>query len=373
MDFSEVIGQEETKQRLMKMAADKHVPHALLFCGPYGSGKMALAMAFACHLLESSSTAPENTKAMLKKWEHPDLHFTFPTIKTPNMGSEHQPISSDFAKEWHNLISKGTYFNIRQWMEEMNATSQQAIITAAESDNIAKNLSLKSSQGGYKISIIWLPERMNQTSANKILKLLEEPSEGTVFLMVSEDPEKLLETIVSRTQRIDVKRIDDEAIEQALIAQRGLEADAAHRIARIARGSWLKAIETLSNNNEANEFLQLFQNLMRLSYMRNLKGLKQWTEMVATLGREKQRRMLVYFQQQVRENFIFNFGNSELTYMTIEEEHFAKNFARFINETNVIEINELFETCHHDIGQNANAKIVFYDMALKVIVLILRK
>ena len=164
MDFSEVIGQKEMKQRLLKMANDKHVPHALLFCGPYGSGKMALAMSFASYLLETSSTSPEKAKAMLKKWEHPDLHFTYPTIKLPNTSSEFQPTSNDFAKEWRKIIMEGAYFDIRRWMNEMGATTQQAIITAAESDNISRSLALKSSQGGYKVSIIWLPERMNLSS-----------------------------------------------------------------------------------------------------------------------------------------------------------------------------------------------------------------
>ena len=374
MDFSEVIGQEETKQRLLKMAKDKHVPHALLFCGPYGSGKMALAMSFASYLLETSSTSPEKAKSMLKRWEHPDLHFSYPTIKLPNTSSDHQPTSNDFAKEWHKMImEEGAYFDISKWMNEMGATTQQAIITAAESDNISRQLSLKSSQGGYKVSIIWLPERMNLTSANKILKVLEEPTEGTIFLMVSEEPEKLLETIISRTQRIDVKRIEDEAIEKALIAQRGLDIDVAHRIARRARGSWLNAIDELRSNKETEEFLQLFQQLMRACYARAIKALKQWSETVYAFGREKQRRMLVYFQQQVRENFMFNFRNPALVYMSLEEEEFAKKFSRFINEKNVIEINELFQKCYKAIGQNANGKIVFYDMTLKLIVLLLRK
>ncbi|VTY13287.1 DNA polymerase III subunit gamma/tau [uncultured Prevotella sp.] len=374
MDFSEVIGQEETKQRLLKMAKDKHVPHALLFCGPYGSGKMALAMSFASYLLETSSTSPEKAKSMLKRWEHPDLHFTYPTIKLPNTSSDYQPTSNDFAKEWHKMImEEGAYFDISKWMNEMGATTQQAIITAAESDNISRQLSLKSSQGGYKVSIIWLPERMNLTSANKILKVLEEPTEGTIFLMVSEEPEKLLETIISRTQRIDVKRVEDEAIEKALIAQRGLDIDVAHRIARRARGSWLNAIDELKSNKETEEFLQLFQQLMRACYARAIKALKQWSETVYAFGREKQRRMLVYFQQQVRENFMFNFRNPALVYMSLEEEEFAKKFSRFINEKNVIEINELFQKCYKAIGQNANGKIVFYDMTLKLIVLLLRK
>lgn len=379
MDFSNVIGQEPAKERLIQMVKEGRLPHALLFCGPEGVGKMALAMAFASYLLtnpdgeDNGSIDTTNALAMLRKWEHPDLHFSYPTIKRPNMSSDHQPRSNDFAQEWHEMIMQGTYFTMNQWMKQMGATTQQAIITGAESDELSRILALKSSQGGYKIAIIWRPERMNLTSANKLLKLLEEPPHKTIFLMVCEEPEKLLETIISRTQRIDVKRIDDDAIEQALITQRGIDNDAAHRIARIANGSWLKALETLDTGNENREFLNMFQMLMRLCYMRNVKDLKRWSEVVSAYGREKERRMLTYFQQQVRENFIFNFQRPELNYMTLEEEGFARNFARFINEANVIEINELFEKANRDIGQNANAKVVFYDIALKLIVLLLKK
>lgn len=379
MNFSEVIGQEAVKERLINMVNEGRLPHALLFCGPQGVGKMALAMAFASYLLagdetnEPTSPIVSNARAMLRNWEHPDLHFSYPTIKLPSMSSDHQPISNDFAKEWHTLIMKGTYFTMNQWMKQMEATTQQAIITGAESDELSRILSLKSSQGGYKVSIIWLPERMNLTSANKLLKLLEEPPQGTVFLMVCEEPEKLLETIRSRTQRIDLKRIDDKAIEQALIEKRGIDNDDAYRIARIAHGSWTKALDAIDVGNENREFHNMFQMLMRLCYLRNVKDLKRWSELVTGYGREKERRMLTYFQLQVRENFMFNFHKPELNYMTLEEENFAKNFARFINEANVIEINELFQRAYRDIGQNANAKIVFYDMALKLIVLLLKK
>ena len=379
MNFSEVIGQEAVKERLINMVNEGRLPHALLFCGPQGVGKMALAMAFASYLLagdetnEPTSPIVSNARAMLRNWEHPDLHFSYPTIKLPSMSSDHQPISNDFAKEWHTLIMKGTYFTMNQWMKQMEATTQQAIITGAESDELSRILSLKSSQGGYKVSIIWLPERMNLTSANKLLKLLEEPPQGTIFLMVCEEPEKLLETIRSRTQRIDLKRIDDKAIEQALVEKRGIDNDAAYRIARIAHGSWTKALDAIDVGNENREFHNMFQMLMRLCYLRNVKDLKRWSELVTGYGREKERRMLTYFQQQVRENFMFNFHKPELNYMTLEEENFAKNFARFINEANVIEINELFQRAYRDIGQNANAKILFYDMALKLIVLLLKK
>ena len=388
MDWKEVIGQQEMQQRLMQLVQEERVPHALLFCGSAGIGKMALAIAFASQLLSGEkATAAEDdgfmmaaedprvtkNKAMLREWTHPDLHFTFPTIKLPSMGSDHQPVSNDFARQWIALLKEGPYFSIEQWMTAMGAANQQAIITGAESDELSRKLSLKSSQGGYKVSIIWLPERMNQTSANKLLKLLEEPPQQTVFILVSEHPEQLLETIRSRTQRIDIKRIDEASIEKALIDKRGIETDAAHRIARIANGSWLQALDALNTGNEKRDFLDMFIMLMRLAYGRKVKDLKKWSENVAGYGREKQRRMLSYFMHLVRENFMYNFRQPELNYMTQEEEDFAKNFARFIHEGNVIDINELMALAYRDIGQNANPKVVFYDLALKMIVLILKK
>ena len=364
MTFDEVIGQSDIKERLLQMVHENRVPHAMLFCGPNGCGKMALATAFGCHLLGNGP--------MLKKLQHPDLHFTYPTIKLPSMG-EHQPVSSDFATEWNDMILRSPYFSMDQWMTAMGAANQQAIITGAESDELSRKLSLKSSQGGYKVSIIWLPERMNQTSANKLLKLLEEPPQQTVFIMVSEAPEQLLDTIRSRTQRIDIRRIATEDIQQALITQRGLEEEDARRVARLANGNWLNAINTLDAANEERQFLDFFIMLMRLAYTRNVKELKKWSENMAAQGREKQKRMLTYFSQQVRENFIRNFGIPELNYMTQEEEDFSKKFSRFINEANVIEISELMAKAIRDIGQNANSKVVFFDLALQMIILLIKK
>lgn len=379
MKFDEVIGQNDAKERLIQMLDGGRMPHAILLCGPSGSGKMALALAFASSLLcqkRNKGGEPCGVCAqckMISKWEHPDLHFTFPTIKLPSMGSDHKPVSDDFIREWRDMLSQGPYFNMQQWMTRIGAENQQAIITAGESDELARKLSLKSSQGGYKVAVVWLPERMNIECANKLLKLIEEPPTQTVFVMVCEEPAKLLETIRSRTQRIDIKRIDTEDIRQALVERRGISGDAAERTARIANGSWLKAIETLNANNENNEFLELFKSLMRLAYMRNIKELKRWSETMQTFGREKQKRFLEYFMRLIRENFMFNFNNPELTYMTQDEEMFAKNFARFVNEDNIIPINELAGKAMRDIGQNANAKIVFFDMALQMIVLLIPK
>ena len=386
MFFEQVIGQKDTQERLLQLVREERLPHALMLCGPAGCGKLALAIGFAKVLLAGDGQQPSaNTLAMLDKLEHPDLHFTYPTIKLPSMGSDHKPVSDDFAREWHELITAGPYFTIAQWLEQMGGENQQAIITAGESDALIRKLSLKSSQGGYKVSIVWLPERMNIECANKILKLLEEPPHQTVFIMVCQEPDRLLETIRSRVQRIDVRRIDDNDIRQALMERRGLSEDHAQRISRMANGNWLAALEMLGADSENDYFLQLFQTLMRQAYLRNVKEMKAWSEQMATLGRERQKRFLEYFLRLVRENFMYNFQQSvgetspaahdakELCYMTQNEEDFARNFARFINEANILPITDLATRCIRDIGQNANAKIVFFDMALQMIVLLIQK
>lgn len=365
MAFEQVIGQQEAQERLTQMVNEGRLPHAIMLCGPQGSGKMALAMGMAKMLLGDN--------AMMQKWEHPDLHFTYPTIKLPSMSAEHKPISDDFAQEWHDLIMTGSYFTMTEWLEMMGGENQQAIITAGESDALIRKLSLKSSQGGYKVSLIWLPERMNLECANKILKLLEEPPQQTVFIMVCQEPERLLETISSRVQRIDIKKIADEDIEHALISKRGLTQDVAHRTARMANGNWTKALELLIVDSENELFLDMFQSLMRLAYQRKVKDLKTWSERMVGWGREKQRRFLEYFLRLIRENFMYNFHQDELCYMTQREEDFARNFARFVNEANILPINDLANRAIRDIGQNANAKIVFFDLALQMIVLLIQK
>jgi DNA polymerase-3 subunit delta' len=260
-----------------------------------------------------------------------------------------------------------------EWMQMMGGENQQAIITAGESDELVRKLSLKSSQGGYKISLIWLPERMNIACANKLLKLIEEPPQQTLFILVSEEPDKLLETIRSRVQRIDIKRIKEDDICQALVERRGIDETAARRISRLANGSWLKALEELQAGSENELFLDLFILLMRLAYQRKIKDLRKWSEQMASMGREKQKRWLTYFLRMTRENFMYNFQNTELNYMTQKEEDFARNFARFVNEKNILPISDLANLAIRDIGQNANAKIVFFDFALQMIVLLLQK
>ena len=203
MDFAEVIGQHEMIERLRGLADENHLPHAMMLCGPDGCGKMALAISLAKYILNKGTYK-------VKGISHPDLHFTFPTIKLSKWNSEYKPVSDDFIEQWNEMLAEGPYFSLAQWMEAMRAERQQAVITVGEANELIKRLMMKSNQGGWKISIIWLPERMNIECANKMLKLIEEPPTQTLFILVCREPENLLETIRSRVQRFDVKPIASE-------------------------------------------------------------------------------------------------------------------------------------------------------------------
>ena len=375
MFFKDIVGQEEIKQKLIQNVQENKIAHAQLFCGGEGVGKLPLAIAYARYI---SCLNPSNEDACGKcpncikfnHLAHPDLHFIFPVVKKK---STKDVVSDDYIAEWRELIAKTPYFNLHTWLEEMGAENQQAQIYVKESNEIIRKLSLKSSQGGYKIIIIWLPERMNQECSNKLLKLLEEPAEQTVFLLVSEEPDMLLTTIQSRTQRINIKGIEEKDLKEALMNIHGLQEQDATDIAHRSEGNFLKAIESISLNEENKLFFDLFVALMRLSYQRKIKEMKVWSENVAAMGRERQKHFLSYCQRMIRENFIYNFHNRSITYLGSEEEAFSTRFAPFINERNVMEImNELNEAQRH-IEQNVNAKMVFFDFSLKMIVLLIQK
>lgn len=374
MFFKDIIGQEEAKQRLIKEAKEGKIAHAKLFCGNEGIGKLPLAIAYARYLScenpgekDACGSCPNCIK--YNKLAHPDLHFVFPVIKKKNKDT----VSDDYLTEWRELLTSTPYFNLNIWLKEMGAENQQAQIYVKESDEILRKLSLKSSQGGYKIMIIWLPEKMNTECSNKLLKLLEEPPQQTLFFLISEEPDKLLTTILSRTQRFNLRSIEESDIAEALINSYGLQETDATDIAHRSEGNFLKALENIHLNEENQLFFELFVNLMRLSYQRKVREMKLWSESLASMGRERQKHFLAFCQRMIRENFIYNFHQPGLTYLSREEQNFSNRFAPFINEGNVIGImNELNEAQRH-IEQNVNAKMVFFDFALKMIVLLVQK
>ena len=374
MFFKDVIGQEEAKQRLIREPKEGKIAHARLFCGPEGIGKLPLAIAYARYLScnnpgekDACGICPSCVK--FNKLAHPDLHFVFPVIKKKSKDT----VSDDFITEWRELLSQTPYFNLNIWLEEMGAENQQAQIYVKESDEIIRKLSLKSSQGGYKIMIIWLPEKMNVECSNKLLKLLEEPPSQTIFLLVSEEPDMLLTTIQSRTQRFALYGIEEKYITERLQNQYGLQEKDAISIGHRSEGNFLKALESIHLSEENKLFFDLFVSLMRLSYQRKIREMKQWSETLAAMGREKQKHFLSYCQRLVRENFISNFQDPSLNFMNEEEQNFSKRFAPYINEKNVMGIMDELSEAQRHIEQNVNARMVFFDFSLKMIILLVQK
>lgn len=372
MDFNSVIGQQEVKRHLIEIADADKVPHAIMFCGPKGSGKLPLALAFANYLLceHPEGGNPCGTCAacaMLKQWAHPDLHFSFPIYKKK---STDNAISDDFLPEWRELLLNNIYFDLEAWLTAIKAENQQVTHYVHESDSLQRKLSLKASQGGRRIVVIWLPERMKTEMANKLLKLIEEPPTRTNFLLVSQDPDMVLGTIQSRVQRIHIQGLPETDIAEALHTLHALPHEQAQLIAHVAQGNYTEALKRINAGNEEQIFFNHFVQLMRLSYMRNIREMKKWSDDAAELGRERQKRLLAYCQRLIRENFIYNFHKPEMTFQTAEEAAFSAKFSPFINERNVIGIMEELSNAERDIEQNVNPRMVFFDFALKMILYI---
>ena len=382
MLFKEIIGQEATKQQLRQAVREGRIPHAQLFTGIAGIGKLQLALAYAQYLncpnrteQDSCGTCP--TCLQFQRLQHPDLHFAFPIVKTADYDR-----CDDYVDIWRQIILEKHYFDLDDWHKALGVETKQSMIYEKESQEIIRKLSLKPYGNGYKVMIIWQPEKMNPSSANKLLKLLEEPPAQTVFLLVSEHPEQLLATIQSRVQTIRVPRLPVETITDALI-QSGIAEDTAADIARIANGSYLaarkKADESEENKKELNDFIALFRNAYTVGVLRDpqkkyesLKALRKWSLDMADskVGREKQKHFLQYAQQQVRENYIRNMAQPELNYQLAAEREFSVKFAPFIHDGNVEAIMNQLELAEKQIEQNGNAKIIFFDLCLQMIVLI---
>lgn len=374
MFFSEVIGQTEAKQHLLTLVREDRIPHAMLFTGKEGTGKMPLALAFARYLCcehpgpdDACGHCPSCVK--MARYVHPDLHFAFPVIKRKSL---RDVVCDDYISEWRDMLAENPYFSLPEWLSRMGTENQQAQIYVKESDEIQRKLSLKSSQGGYKIMIVWLPEKMNAECGNKLLKLIEEPPSQTLFLLVTEAADAVLPTLVSRTQRFHLPPLEEREIAEMLRSRYMLQTEDAENIAHRSGGSVSRAVGSIRLDEDSKLFLDLFIRLMRLSYMRDVRGMKQWSEEVAGAGRERQKNFLDYCQRMVRENFVNNLRRPEVVYMGLEEARFASRFSPFVSERNVMDImNELALAGRH-VEQNVNAKFVFFDLILKMTVLLLR-
>lgn len=370
MLFENIYGQEQVKNRLLTEISEGRIAHAQMLNGPAGNGAFPLALAYARRVLcknpiNGDACGQCRSCLMVDRLEHPDLHFVFPIFKR----GDKDAFCNEFLKEWREMVSNNPYFDLNDWMNKIDSGNKQLTIYQSESENIIHRMSIKSNQGGYKVMIIWLPERMNETCANKILKMVEEPYPQTLFLFITEDVEKVLPTIRSRTQIIDVPAYPQQVIEQAL-ADINIAPEQATIISRACEGNMAEALRVISSQDNSNEFIEKFKQLMRMAYIRNVKALKIWSDEVAEMNREQQKNFFTYCQRMIRENFIYNFQRPELNYMHNEEIEFAVKFAPYINERNVIGIMEELGLAQFHIERNVNAKVVLFDFALKMIVLI---
>lgn len=381
MQFRDVIGQEHIKQQLRTAVRDGRIPHAMLFTGKSGVGKLQMALALTQYMACTNRTETDScgvcpTCLQFSKLNHPDINFAYPVIKSD--GSSTAPVADDYGKEWRQLLSEMPYFDLTDWYERMGAGNKQGLIYERESSEILRKLSLKAFGDGYKTMIIWLPEKMNETCANKLLKIIEEPPEKTIFILVSEEPQRLLTTILSRVQQVTFDRLSEQEITGALRSVNDdLSMEDALDLAHMADGSYLTALKQMQARGESAQFFQWFVELMRNAWLvgqrqqyGSLLALRKWSQEMAGAGREKQKAFLEYAIRQVRENYISNFAQPDIVFQTREERDFSVRFARFINDSNVERLIDQLSLTLRQIEQNGNPRMVFFDFCLQLIVLI---
>ncbi|MDR1742860.1 MAG: DNA polymerase III subunit [Dysgonamonadaceae bacterium] len=367
MYFRDIIGLQDVKRHLIESVQKGFVPHARIFYGPEGVGKLPLAIAYARYL-NCENRRPDDACGecpschKFDKLSHPDLHFVFPVIKSK--------VSDEYLAEWREFLSHNRYFNLNNWLNFIDAKNAQGLIYAKESEEIIRKLNLKVYEAQYKIMIVWLPEKMHESCANKLLKMIEEPPANTIFLLVSEDTENVLTTIWSRCQPLHIRTIETEEMLSAIQSNFGLDDENAGSVAHIANGSFLKAIEIIQSSDEIVYFFNLFKEMMRASVSRNIKAVKAIASELAGIGREAQKSFLQYSLRLFREYFVSNLHELEIVYLNPDESEFGVRFSPFINERNIETLNDEFSTAYHQIEQNGNAKIIFLDLCLKVTVLL---
>jgi DNA polymerase-3 subunit delta' len=359
--FSNVIGQERTKHFLRRLRGQDRVPHALLFLGPSGSGNLALALAFSQFLQcenPGKNDACGECKACQKagQFSHPDIHYSFPTIGT-------NAVSTDFAKEWRAQLQENPWLDANTWLQRLGAENKQGNINKEECNAIIKKLSLKVFEGQYKILLMWLPEYLGK-EGNRLLKLIEEPPEQTVFLLVAENQDNILNTILSRCQLVKTDLLSDEEIEIALVRQQGVEAARARQIAFLASGQYNLALEIARNPD--NDDAEFFLDWLRKCYRGNGVDLVRWTEAFAKLGRENQKQFLQYGLHFLRELLAYTISSTTALRLRQEELNTAHNMAKVLNFDKISRISMLINDNVYYIERNANPKILFLDTSLKI-------
>ena len=370
MNFSQIPGQKEIIEKLLRTVKEERVSHAQLFTGPDGCGSLALALAYASYIscenrTESDSCGVCKSCVKYEKMIHPDLHFVFPVIKNKK---NPDPVSDNYLDQWRDLVKKSPYFTINNWLDSIEVGNAQGMIFSSEASEIIKKLNLKTFESDFKVMIIWLPEKMHQSTSNKLLKMIEEPPEKTLFLLVSEEPDKIIPTILSRCQLVKITSFTGKEIETYLIKRFNLAPDKASGISRVSRGNITRAIELCENEESSLANLDRFKSLMRFAWKRDVISIINWSEEIAATGREAQKNFISFALRILRENLMLSLdqGKNNLVFLSGEEASFSDNFHPFINQTNIYPFTEELNLVYSHIEANGNAKIIFLDLALKV-------
>ncbi|MEA2042824.1 MAG: DNA polymerase III subunit delta [Bacteroidota bacterium] len=371
MFFKDIPGNSEVKKRLINTIDTQRVSHALLFTGPEGNTKLSLAMAYAQYLSCTNRSDGDSCGECpsCKKYEkavHPDLHFVFPVVSGKS-GSK--PVSDDYLKEWRTFLNSRKFHGFNQWVAAMGVDNKQAGIFTQESASIVRKLNFKAYESDYKMMIIWLPEKMNLSAANKLLKMIEEPPEKTLFILVSEQPDAIIKTIQSRTQPIKIPKTETEELSDYLNNNFNTEPDKIAEVVRVSEGNGVKAQEMLeAAGSNTSAFFNDFSDMMRYSYAANGKQLVAWAEKMSKYGREQQKIFLNYALRMIRENFMLNLApenKNQLVFLTEKEESFSSNFSQFIHKKNISLLTQEFNDAILHIGRNGYDKLIFLDLSLK--------
>lgn len=371
MLFSEVIGHEELKRRLIQSVRESRVSHAQLFLGPEGSGKLPIALAYAQYInctnrseTDSCGVCPSCRKFM--SLTHPDLHFVFPTAT--NKGVKQNPESDLFISEWREYLADcQCYADLSDWFNKLDIENKQGVINVRDAVTILRKLSFKAYESEYKIAIIWMADKLNVQCANKLLKLIEEPPEKTLFILIAENQEELLTTIRSRCMLVKVPKITMSEVQDALVQKFACSTQEAYDAAALADGNWLLAQHFVKDKEDEKLYANVFQKWMRYCF----KGaVPELIDLVANdikpLGREKQKEFLEYGLNIFHNSLLFNNNMHDDVLLPTDEKNFTKNFAPFINIRNVEQICSLFEESINQIERNGNASIIFADNSFKI-------
>ncbi|MCR5013831.1 MAG: DNA polymerase III subunit delta [Bacteroidales bacterium] len=370
MQFKDVIGQEAVKQKLRLSVQENRVPHAQLFLGPAGSGKMPLALAYAQYILCPHRTATDSCGVCpscqkISKMTHPDLHFVMPTTNTKSVKSN--PESDLFLNEWRDYVLQNEgYVDTASWYSFLEVENKQGAIYVRDAASLIRKLNFKAYEGDYKIAIVWMAEKLRVDTANKLLKLLEEPPEKTLFILIAEDQEELLATIRSRTSLVKVPRLESDEIRDALVLRQGASSQAASDAAMIAEGNWLKALQYTKDAEDQKFYFHTFQQWMRLCFKAAVNELIDFSNNIKSIGRERQKELLEYGLGIVRNSLLFNNSLASLVMLPEEEKKFNAGFAPFVKPANMVQIAELLEEASRQIERNGSAPLIFLDCSFKM-------